>query len=225
MTWRVMVRAALLASLLWPALVAADESRAGDAQHHEAIAQLLEDAADHLARNDFEASSAAVERALRIDPNDASLWRLLGDVRERQGRSAQAAASYARADALSTPSGDPAARDAPQIVAAEDSGADNQTNRPGARLAQSPNPRLDPAWSDSRAALWVAIANFERRADATDRAAANERGAIIARLRALQRERERLQAALRTFEHYSVPSRSASNRPQTHRRHWRWWQP
>ncbi len=65
-----------------------------------AIAWLLARADEQLEKGDLNGANAAVERALRITPNDPGAWRRLAEVRARQGDVAQARELHAMAARL-----------------------------------------------------------------------------------------------------------------------------
>lgn len=191
-------RGRLLLGLLlcWPmfAAGAGDHQRAA---HHEAIATLLNQAAQEVDAGKFDAASSTVERALRIDPDDASLWRLLAQVRQRQGREAQARTLYAKADAIDEHSSTEVAKysttSQPAVVVAATQDAHAARNAP---------PSRDVAWARSRAELARAIAAYQ----SANSDVAQLREAVLSqedridelasRLRQAQRERERLLGSL-----------------------------
>jgi len=53
-----------------------------------------------MAQGDLTASAASLERALRIEPNNAGLWSRLAEVRLRQGDTAQAEQLALKANGL-----------------------------------------------------------------------------------------------------------------------------
>ena len=185
------------------------------AARHDAVATLLADAAQQLEQRDLDAASATIERALRIDPNDASLWRLLAEVRHRQGLTAQSNALLAKAAAIDANPGSHTNRQPlPDVAAAsvEEPGdavprIDNAATRAGQR---------DRAWVRSQTALAEAIAKY-RAAEDSDEAAlgvVSEQqqwmATLAERLRKAQLRRERLISALRD----RVPIRRSEHRHQ-----------
>lgn len=69
-------------------------------QPSRAVQALLERAADQQRAGDLVAAANTLERALRIDPNDARVWNRLAHVRLAQGRYRQAAGLAAKSNAL-----------------------------------------------------------------------------------------------------------------------------
>jgi Flp pilus assembly protein TadD len=60
-------------------------------------------ATDEFSSGDYERAAATLERAIRLDPEDARLWIALGDVRLAQGRPSLAESLGLKAVALSSP--------------------------------------------------------------------------------------------------------------------------
>ena len=67
-----------------------------------AVLALLDSAGQQVASGDLERAAATLERALRIDPEDAGIWHDLGELRYRQGQYQQAESLAARSNALAT---------------------------------------------------------------------------------------------------------------------------
>ena len=90
---------------------------------NQAVAVLLKAAADHVGKGEFSQAAAALERALRIDPRDAEIWELLGQLRQLQGQPAQAEAMMAKADLLRSGQSDEAVtpQSWPEIATSEKS--------------------------------------------------------------------------------------------------------
>lgn len=65
-----------------------------------AVVTLLRQAARAVERRELDQATATLERALRIDPRDAEVWRLLARVRRHQGETEQAEAMLAKAATL-----------------------------------------------------------------------------------------------------------------------------
>jgi len=65
-----------------------------------AARELASSADAAMARGDLSASAASLERALRIEPNNAGLWSRLAEVRLRQGDTAQAEQLALKANGL-----------------------------------------------------------------------------------------------------------------------------
>jgi tetratricopeptide (TPR) repeat protein len=65
-----------------------------------AARELANSADAAMARGDLSASAASLERALRIEPNNAGLWSRLAEVRLRQGDTAQAEQLALKANGL-----------------------------------------------------------------------------------------------------------------------------
>jgi cytochrome c-type biogenesis protein CcmH/NrfG len=65
-----------------------------------AARELASSADAAMARGDLTASAASLERGLRIEPNNASLWSRLAEVRLRQGDTAQAEQLALKANGL-----------------------------------------------------------------------------------------------------------------------------
>ncbi|MDX1604540.1 MAG: tetratricopeptide repeat protein [Candidatus Competibacterales bacterium] len=66
----------------------------------EAVELLLDQAVRHVEAGEHERAAADLERALRIEPRDAEIWHLLGQVRLHQGHHAEAVAMAAKSDSL-----------------------------------------------------------------------------------------------------------------------------
>jgi cytochrome c-type biogenesis protein CcmH/NrfG len=79
-------------------------------QRNPAVASLAAAARQHRAEGDPERAAASLERALRIDPDDAELWLALAEIRLEQGLSAQAAGLARRAETLAPPGSETASR-------------------------------------------------------------------------------------------------------------------
>lgn len=73
-----------------------------------ATAALLQQSRQQSAAGNYEMATASLERALRINPRDAQLWCELGELKLRQGDSAQAQSMARRG--LAVAGNDPAAR-------------------------------------------------------------------------------------------------------------------
>lgn len=67
-----------------------------------AVLALLDSADQQAASGDLERASATLERALRIDPQDAAIWHDLGAIRLRQGDLAQAESLAQRSNSLAS---------------------------------------------------------------------------------------------------------------------------
>ena len=80
----------------------AGESDANAALQATVISTLLGEAASSIERGQFEQAGNALERALRINPDDAEIWHLLGQVRLMQSRYDDAVAMAAKAAGLET---------------------------------------------------------------------------------------------------------------------------
>jgi len=103
------------ASVTRPYRAPAPVSRARP-QPHRAVAALLDRAADRQRAGDLDGAAAALERALRIAPDDARIWNRLARVRLAQGRFRQAAGLAAKSNSLA--GGDPGLRaDNDRIIA------------------------------------------------------------------------------------------------------------
>lgn len=75
-----------------------------------AATSLQTTAEQQRAAGEPERAAATLERALRIDPKDPSLWLSLAEIRLEQGDRAQAAQLARRAETLAAPGSDAAAR-------------------------------------------------------------------------------------------------------------------
>ena len=89
--------AVLLMVLIAPVQVEANNTAP---TKHEAISALLTEAAEHIEQQSLDAAGAALERALRIDSQDAEIWQLLSELRSLQGDQNQAEAMAAKAATL-----------------------------------------------------------------------------------------------------------------------------
>ena len=67
----------------------------------EAVELLLDSAARHVEQAEYDQAAGALERALRIEPADAEIWHLLGQVRLHQGEYAQAEAMAQKSNSFS----------------------------------------------------------------------------------------------------------------------------
>ncbi len=67
---------------------------------NDTILALLSDAQELARAGDLDAAAASLERAIRIDPQNAQLWNRLAHIRLRQGRYAQAASLAAKSSSL-----------------------------------------------------------------------------------------------------------------------------
>jgi Flp pilus assembly protein TadD len=65
-----------------------------------ATRSLVNQAHKQTAEGEYEAAAASIERAMRIDPDNPSLWIELGKVREAEGNYAQAEAMARKALAI-----------------------------------------------------------------------------------------------------------------------------
>jgi tetratricopeptide (TPR) repeat protein len=64
---------------------------------NEAVVALLDSASDYVGTGELDKAAAALERALRIEPRNASIWHDLGQIRLHQGQ-------YQQAESLATKS-------------------------------------------------------------------------------------------------------------------------
>jgi tetratricopeptide (TPR) repeat protein len=64
---------------------------------NEAVVALLDSASDYVGAGELDKAAAALERALRIEPRNASIWHDLGQIRLHQGQ-------YQQAESLATKS-------------------------------------------------------------------------------------------------------------------------
>lgn len=95
------MRLILLACLLWSgAFAPVISTRAAEPTATAGVSLLLDDAAKAVAQGHYEAAASALERALRIQPQNAEIWHLLGQVRLHQGRYEEAEAMGEKSSAL-----------------------------------------------------------------------------------------------------------------------------
>lgn len=85
-------------------------------QRNPAVVSLAAAARQQRAEGDPERAAASLERALRIDPDDAELWLALAEVRLEQGLPGQAAGLARRAETLA-PAGSETASKARALAA------------------------------------------------------------------------------------------------------------
>jgi hypothetical protein len=88
-----------LAATMLP-LTSTTGDAAAPAPGSQAIEELLQRAASHVARGQLDQGAATLERALRIAPRDAQLWQQLAEVRLLQGELKQAEAMAKKSNRL-----------------------------------------------------------------------------------------------------------------------------
>jgi tetratricopeptide (TPR) repeat protein len=69
-------------------------------QGSQAVAALLDSAANHVSGGDLDKAAADLERALRIEPKNAAIWHDLGQIRLHQRQYDQAEAMASKSNAL-----------------------------------------------------------------------------------------------------------------------------
>ncbi|MCB1814789.1 MAG: tetratricopeptide repeat protein [Candidatus Competibacteraceae bacterium] len=95
------MRLFLFACLLWSAILAPFISaQAAELAASAGVGYLLDDAAAAVDQGHYDAAASALERALRIQPKNAEIWHLLGQVRLHQGRYSEAEAMGEKSSAL-----------------------------------------------------------------------------------------------------------------------------
>ncbi|MEZ5590439.1 MAG: tetratricopeptide repeat protein [Gammaproteobacteria bacterium] len=95
------MRLILFACLLWPAILAPFISaQAAESAASAGVGYLLDDAAAAVDQGHYDTAASALERALRIQPQNAEIWHLLGQVRLHQGRYSEAEAMGEKSSAL-----------------------------------------------------------------------------------------------------------------------------
>ena len=75
-------------------------ARAGGSDQGAAVELLLDSAARYVEQAEYDQAAVALERALRIEPTEAEIWHLLGQVRLHQGQYSQAEAMAQKSNAL-----------------------------------------------------------------------------------------------------------------------------
>ena len=91
-----------------PAQPASPPPRPAEQPGAQAVAALLDTAANHVGRGDMDQAAGALERALRIEPNNATIWHDLGQIRLHQRQFTQAESMFDKSNSLA--SGDRALR-------------------------------------------------------------------------------------------------------------------
>lgn len=79
-----------------PSPSGADLMREGN----QAVVALLDSAANHVADQEWDKAAAALERALRIEPGNASIWHDLAQIRLQQRQYEQASSLAAKSNSL-----------------------------------------------------------------------------------------------------------------------------
>lgn len=69
---------------------------------NQAVVALLDSAAAHLGAQDLDKAAADLERAVRIEPNNAAIWHDLGQIRLHQSRYQDAQAMASKSNGLAT---------------------------------------------------------------------------------------------------------------------------
>jgi tetratricopeptide (TPR) repeat protein len=85
----------------WEEIPAPEGGEAPPQPAEPAVVALLDESDRKLRNGDHEAAAAAVERALRLSPSNATLWHRLGVIRADQGRWSQAEAMAQKSLSLS----------------------------------------------------------------------------------------------------------------------------
>jgi Tfp pilus assembly protein PilF len=85
----------------WEEIPAPEGGEAAPQPAEPAVVALLDESDRKLRSGDHEAAAAAVERALRLSPSNATLWHRLGIIRADQGRWSQAEAMAQKSLSLS----------------------------------------------------------------------------------------------------------------------------
>lgn len=67
---------------------------------NKAVVALLDSAANHVVNNELDQAAASLERALRIEPRNATIWHDLGQVRLHQRKYDQAEAMFEKSNSL-----------------------------------------------------------------------------------------------------------------------------
>lgn len=73
---------------------------APETQSNQAVVALLDNAANHVVNNELDNAASALERALRIEPRNATIWHDLGQVRLHQRNYDQAEAMFEKSNSL-----------------------------------------------------------------------------------------------------------------------------
>lgn len=83
-----------------PPPAAPEPPPAPEPQGNQAVVALLDNAANHVVNNELDQAAAALERALRIEPRNATIWHDLGQVRLHQRNYDQAEAMFEKSNSL-----------------------------------------------------------------------------------------------------------------------------
>jgi tetratricopeptide (TPR) repeat protein len=75
---------------------------APEPQGNQAVVTLLDSAANHVVNNELDQAAASLERALRIEPRNATIWHDLGQVRLHQRSYDQAEAMFEKSNSLAS---------------------------------------------------------------------------------------------------------------------------
>ncbi len=73
---------------------------APEPEESRAVASLLDSAANHVVNNELDQAASALERALRIEPRNATIWHDLGQVRLHQRSYDQAETMFEKSNSL-----------------------------------------------------------------------------------------------------------------------------
>lgn len=98
-----MLKTPFRTSGLWPALLLwtlGTALPAGAAQENQAVIALLKSAIEEFSAGRPEQAASALERGLRIEPNNAILWHYLGQTRLHQGHYQEAGSLAAKSNTL-----------------------------------------------------------------------------------------------------------------------------
>lgn len=102
----------------------APTNTSGQAEN-KAVVALLDTAANSVGQGDMDKAAASLERALRIEPRNPTIWHDLGQIRLHQGKYSQAEAMFDKSNSLAGSDRALQARNWRMIAAARRAGGDN----------------------------------------------------------------------------------------------------
>ncbi len=91
---------------------------------NKAVVALLDNAANSVGSGDLDKAAASLERALRIEPGNPTIWHDLGQIRLHQGKYSQAAAMFDKSNSLAGGNTSLKARNWRMIAAARQAAGD-----------------------------------------------------------------------------------------------------
>jgi tetratricopeptide (TPR) repeat protein len=148
--------------------MAALENAETSASGNPAVLALLQTAEQDLGAGRPNEAAILLERALRIEPRDATAWHYLGMARLEQGKFAQAEAMAAKSHSLAVDDRSLRARNA-SLMAAAQHAAGKPVSVPSSEPPPSPLERLFAAEVEPRSTYADTVYEFQRAQGATDR--------------------------------------------------------